>query len=249
MTDNYVVPQWPAPSNVHSVSTTRLPGVGEIPFDRFNLGTHVGDNQKVVTENRAVLRSECGLPGPPQWLNQVHGIDVQYVAQVTDSVPTADAAWTDQPNCVLSVMTADCLPVLLSSRTGSCVAALHGGWRGLVGGIVEATVDAMPIDNPDDLIAWLGPAIGPQHFEVGAEVRSAFTDKSEKFNHCFAATEKPDKYLADIFEIGRQCLLASGVKSVFGGGVCTFQEKTHFFSHRRDAGITGRMASLIWIKQ
>jgi YfiH family protein len=247
MQHKYVIPQWPVPEQIKSVSTTRQPGCSTEPFNSFNLGTHVGDDPAVVEKNRAVLQSDCSLPAAPQWLNQVHGCVVHRVDHVTESVPVADAAWTNTPNCVLSIMTADCLPVLLASRSGDCVAALHGGWRGLAEGVVKATVDALPVHDPADLIAWLGPAIGPQHFEVGAEVRSAFVNKGKAFSRCFVKTAGVDKYLADIFEIGRLCLHGAGVLSVHGGGVCTFKEKNRFFSHRRDAGKTGRMASLIWI--
>ena len=247
MQHNYVTPQWPVPAQIKSVSTTRQPGFGTEPFNHFNLGTHVGDDPAVVEKNRAVLRSDCGLPSAPQWLNQVHGCEVHRVDHVTESLPTADATWTNQPKCVLAIMTADCLPVLLASRSGDYIAALHGGWRGLAEGVVEATVDALPVPDPSHLIAWLGPAIGPQHFEVGLEVRSAFLKKSENFRRCFVQAGAPDKYLANIFDIGRLCLRDAGVRAVHGGGTCTFKEKNRFFSHRRDAGKTGRMASLIWI--
>ena len=244
----FIKPDWPVPLNVNTVSTTRKPGVGCAPFDSFNLGLHVNDDPDVVTQNRAILKSECALPNLPQWLNQVHGTEIVHISRSSVSVPTADAAWTDSPGCVLSVMTADCLPVLFASRAGDCVAVAHGGWRGLVNGVLERTVEAMPVDNPAELLAWFGPAIGPECFEVGAEVRQAFVEKSSVFDECFLPTASdPDKYMADIFQIGRKCLQSVGVDAVFGGGVCTFQDKDRFFSHRRDGGKTGRMASLIWI--
>lgn len=246
--DEFVRPQWPVPPTIGSISTTRLPGVGMAPFDSFNLGLHVNDDPKTVAANRLVLKAECALPGSPQWLNQVHGTETIRVQRVSEKTPTADAAWTNTPGCVLSVMTADCLPVLFSSRSGDCVAVAHGGWRGLVDGVLESTVSAMPVSDPNEILAWFGPAIGPECFEVGAEVRLAFIRKSAVFEQCFVPSAVDSgKYLADIFQIGRLCLREVGVEAVFGGGICTFQDEVRFFSHRRDQGKTGRMASLIWI--
>lgn len=247
MTDKYIVPNWSAMSRIKSVSTTRLGGHGVKPYDSFNLGEHVNDNAVVVKANRDQLTEELALPATPNWLNQVHGVDVVYCDRATDTVTTADAAWTDQPGCVLSVMTADCLPVLLASRSGGVVAVAHGGWRGLASGILESTVAALPVE-PQLLQAWLGPAIGPNHFEVGSEVREAFLNQNPGFQHCFTESSlTADKYFANIFRLGEFCLRAAGVSQIFGGGICTFEGKKRFFSHRRDQGTTGRMASLIWI--
>lgn len=244
--NKYLYPEWQLPGCIRAASTTRLHGAGVAPFDSFNLGMHVGDDAEVVQSNRDLLVHELELPDQPQWLNQVHGCDICYVTHASAAAPTADAAWTDQPGCVLAVMTADCLPLLLASRSGDCVAVIHGGWRSLLADVVQQTVAAMRVE-PAELSAWLGPAIGPEAFEVGAEVKDAFTKKNQQFNHCFREGSH-GKYTADIFSIGRQCLAVAGVTSATGGDHCTFQDQTHFFSHRRDAGKTGRMASLVWIE-
>ncbi|MEM7258815.1 MAG: peptidoglycan editing factor PgeF [Pseudomonadota bacterium] len=246
--NKYIYPQWPAAANVKAASTTRLAGYSASPCDSFNLGDHVGDEQQAVLDNRRLLQQELCLPGKPQWMNQVHGTDVFYVAKSSDNVPTADALWSDQCDCVLTVMTADCLPVLLAAKNGNCIATIHGGWRGLVGGVIQRTVQALPVP-PEDLVAWLGPAIGPQAFEVGAEVRDAFVNLNVQYDNCFVPTQHSGKYLADIFAIGRYCLADAGVDAVCGGERCTYQDPQHFFSYRRDSGNTGRMASLIWIEQ
>ncbi len=245
--DKFLIPQWPSPERVRAISTTRTGGVSRRPYDGLNLGVHVGDSPEAVRENRRLLESALGLPGSPVWLNQVHGTDVIYVDRATAGVQTADAAWTDQPGCVLSVMTADCLPVLLASKSGDVVAVAHGGWRGLVNGILQKTVAALPV-RTDEILAWLGPAIGPSKFEVGAEVRDAFVNIDSAFAACFQlSAQSTDKFFADIFRIGQHCLHDAGVTGVFGGGVCTFERQESYFSHRRDQGNTGRMASLLWM--
>lgn len=239
----YLQPDWPIDDSVHAVSTTRAGGTSSGAYNSFNLGLHVGDDATSVQSNRNSLMDELGLPSVPVWLNQVHGTDMIYVEQGTNEVKTADAAWTDRADCVLSVMTADCLPVLLCAPDEGIIAVAHGGWRGLAGDILQKTVAALPVDS-SKLVAWLGPAIGPGHFEVGVEVRDAFR---EEVTPAFRlVSESPVKYHADIFEIGRFCLQQAGVEKVFGGGFCTFKEQKRFFSHRRDLGTTGRMASLIW---
>ncbi len=242
----YLTPEWPSPANVRAVSTTRLSGNSAVPFCSFNLGDHVGDDPAAVQRNRDALCDELTLPDAPQWLNQVHGSDIRYVDQRCDNAPDADAAWTDQPGRVLSIMTADCLPVLITAKSGVCIAAIHGGWRGLLDEVIQKTVAALPVP-PGELLAWLGPAIGPQAFEVGAEVREAFVQKNKGFDCCFVAQPGAEKFLADIFAIGRLCLHHAGITEISGGVHCTFQDQKHFFSYRRDAGSTGRMASLIWL--
>lgn len=247
MPGKYIVPDWSAVPGIKAVSTTRLGGHGQKPYDSFNLGVHVNDNAANVEANRDQLVEELTLPAAPKWLNQIHGTELVYCDQATTGVCTADAAWTDQPGCVLSVMTADCLPVLLASQSGDVVAVAHGGWRGLADGILEKTVAALPVE-PHRLQAWLGPAIGPANFEVGAEVREAFLSQSPAFQDCFAHSHHAvNKYLANIFKLGEYCLRAAGVTQILGGGICTYEDKRRFFSHRRDQGVTGRMASLIWV--
>ncbi len=234
---------WPAPARVRTLVTTRDGGVSLAPYASLNLGQHVGDDPAAVAENRARLRA-C-LPAEPFWLNQVHGIGVQEAcADAPDVPPDADAGFTRQPGVVCAVMTADCLPVLLTDRSGSVVAAAHAGWRGLCNGIIEATIARMAVPA-NDILAWLGPAIGPDAFEVGPEVRAAFMAHDPTAASAFAAI--PDgKYLADIYLLARQRLNACGVTEVHGGDACTVTERERYFSYRRD-GRTGRMASLIWL--
>ena len=234
---------WPAPARVRTLVTTREGGVSLAPYASLNLGQHVGDDPAAVAENRARLRA-C-LPAEPFWLNQVHGIGVQEAcADAPDVPPDADAGFTRQPGVVCAVMTADCLPVLLTDRSGSVVAAAHAGWRGLCNGIIEATIARMAVPA-NDILAWLGPAIGPDAFEVGPEVRAAFMAHDPTAASAFAAI--PDgKYLADIYLLARQRLNACGVTDVHGGDACTVTERERYFSYRRD-GRTGRMASLIWL--
>ncbi|MCG9052455.1 peptidoglycan editing factor PgeF [Laribacter hongkongensis] len=234
---------WPAPARVRTLVTTRDGGVSLAPYASLNLGQHVGDDPAAVAENRARLRA-C-LPAEPFWLNQVHGIGVQEAcADAPDVPPDADAGFTRQPGVVCAVMTADCLPVLLADRSGSVVAAAHAGWRGLCNGIIEATIARMAVPA-NDILAWLGPAIGPDAFEVGPEVRAAFMAHDPTAASAFTAI--PDgKYLADIYLLARQRLNACGVTEVHGGDACTVTERERYFSYRRD-GRTGRMASLIWL--
>ncbi|MCG9082710.1 peptidoglycan editing factor PgeF [Laribacter hongkongensis] len=234
---------WPAPARVRTLITTRDGGVSLAPYASLNLGQHVGDDPAAVAENRARLRA-C-LPAEPFWLNQVHGIGVQEAcADAPDVPPDADAGFTRQPGVVCAVMTADCLPVLLADRSGSVVAAAHAGWRGLCNGIIEATIARMAVPA-SDILAWLGPAIGPDAFEVGPEVRTAFMAHDPTAASAFAAI--PDgKYLADIYLLACQRLNACGVTEVHGGDACTVTERERYFSYRRD-GRTGRMASLIWL--
>lgn len=242
MIADWIRPDWPAPARVRALSTTRCGGVGGQPYDSLNLGTHVGDLPASVAANRAILRGV--LPGEPYWLNQVHGTRVVDAA-CPDGVPDADASVSRRPGAVCVVMTADCLPVLLCDRAGSVVGAAHAGWRGLQGGVVEATVAAMQVP-PSDIIAWLGPAIGPTAFEVGDEVRAAFVDAEPGAAAAFRPGVQSGKWLADIYLLARLRLQSLGVSGVFGGDLCTVTDRQRFFSYRRD-GVTGRMASLVWL--
>ena len=238
-----LIPDWPAPDRVRAVSTTRHGGVSLPPYDSLNLGDHVGDAPERVAANRQHLRQALKLPAEPAWLDQVHGNRTVAAEQVTVPVE-ADAAYTRQGGAVCVVMTADCLPMLLCDRAGVCVAAAHGGWRGLAGGMLGATIARIDCD-PGDLLAWLGPAIGPAAFEVGAEVRQAFLELDSGNAACFQPSPT-GRWLADIYELARRQLRALGVTAIYGGGWCTFSERERFFSYRRD-GRTGRMASLIWL--
>lgn len=242
MSDAWIVPDWPAPARVRALSTTRAGGVSVAPYDSLNLGIHVGDDPASVADNRAQVRRI--VPSEPAWLNQVHGTAVVDAASVA-GVPDADASVSRTPGAVCVVMTADCLPVLLCDRAGTVVGAAHAGWRGLHGGVIEATVAAMQV-APGDVIAWLGPAIGPAAFEVGDEVRAAFVAVDASADSAFKPAGQPGKWLADIYLLARQRLAALGVTAVYGGDCCTVSESQRFFSYRRD-GVTGRMGTLVWL--
>lgn len=239
---NPIVPDWPAPARVKSLMTTRDGGVSLAPWASFNLGDHVGDDPAHVAANRAHLCRQ--LPAGPVWLRQVHSARVVELGR--EPSPEADAAFTREPGQVCAVLTADCLPVLFCDRAGSVVAAAHAGWRGLAGGVLEATVAAMQA-APEDILAWMGAAIGPHAFEVGDDVRVAFIDPHPEAAAAFLPHPgQPGKWLADLFLLARIRLRHAGVDAIYGGGRCTFSEAGHFYSYRRD-GVTGRMASLIWL--
>lgn len=235
-----VFPDWPAPANVKAIQTTRRGGLSVKPYDTLNLGSHVQDNSVTVAQNRQLLSHY--LPSEPVWLNQVHGIEVVDAAQCT-CVPEADAAFARQRSVVCVTMTADCLPVLLCDKQGTVVAAVHAGWRSLCDGVIETTVKKMQA-SPADLMAWLGPAIGPQAFEVGGEVKAAFVAKDAQSEIAFIS--HGDKWLGNLYLIAKQRLANVGVSAVYGGEECTYSQPEKYFSFRRD-GITGRMASLIWL--
>ena len=252
--DSQLVADWPAPPNVRAFTTLRTgPGVSLPPFDKFNLGLGCGDDPAHARENRERLLGEFGLPAAPRWLQQVHGVDVRRFDEAAPSAalsnssePTADAATTRLPATVLAVLTADCLPVLFCNEAGTEVAAAHAGWRGLAGGILEATVQAMH-SSPESVLAWLGPAAGPQAYEVGAEVREAFLAHDQRAASAFTQT-RPGHWLVDLYALARQRLADVGVHRVYGGGLCTISDPQRFYSHRRDQR-TGRMASLILLQQ
>lgn len=238
---DWIVPDWPAPSGVRALVTTRSGGVSAAPYATLNLGAHVGDSADAVAENRARLRRH--LPAEPCWLEQIHGTAVADADHAGRGVPRADAAVARQPGRVCAVLTADCLPVLLCRDDGAVVAAAHAGWRGLAAGVLEAAVAAM--DGPAHrLLAWLGPAIGPQAFEVGPEVRDVFVAHDAAAAQAFAPG-RGDRCFADLYRLARLRLAAAGVMRVSGGGWCTFGDAARFYSYRRD-GRTGRMATLIW---
>lgn len=242
--EDWIVPDWPAPATVHSLFTTRHGGVSSGPYASLNLGSHVGDDPEAVAANRARLARV--LPQAPVWLEQVHGTVVVDLDRLPpDSLaPPADAVVARSPGRVAAIMTADCLPVLFCNRAGTAVAAAHAGWRGLQAGVLEAAVTALDCP-PEEVLAWLGPAIGPLAFEVGDEVRAALVDDAPQAALAFQA-QGEGKWLADIYLLARQRLAARGVHAVYGGQWCTVSEPVRFFSYRRD-GVTGRMAALIWL--
>jgi YfiH family protein len=238
----YLTPDWPAPAGVRAAFTLRTGGVSLAPFDSLNTGAHVGDAAAAVIENRRRVVRSLGLPSEPQWLEQVHGAEVADL-DAADPRARADAAFTHAAGRVCAVQVADCLPVLLAARDGSAVAAAHCGWRGLAGGVLEATVRALGVPA-NELFAWLGPAIGPGAFEVGEEVRAAFVAGDARAAAAFVANPR-GRWQCDLFELARQRLAALQVPAVYGGGVCTHDDPQRFFSYRRD-GRCGRMAALIW---
>jgi YfiH family protein len=244
-----IYPDWSAPKHIGALSTIRAGGVSTAPYDNggtggLNLGTHVNDRAQDVEINRGLLRQL--LPASPIWLAQVHGTRVVDAADAISGTE-ADAIITTQPGQVCTIMTADCLPVLFSDAAGKVVGAAHAGWRGLAGGVLENTVARMRAAGADEIIAWLGPAIGPTRFEVGSDVLAAFADHDPRAASAFSAIpERADKYLADIYALARLRLQSVGVQRIAGGGLCTVTDPG-FYSYRRD-GVTGRMASLIWIK-
>ena len=249
----WIEADWPAPPGVRGFTSVRRGlGVSQAPFDALNLGTLYGeqrDEPAAVLRNRELLAQAAGLPSAPRWLHQVHGAGVVRFDDADDGgEPEADAAVTATPGTVLAILTADCLPVLLAADDGSEVGAAHAGWRGLADGVLEATVAAMRSD-PARLRAWLGPAAGPQRYEIGADVRDAFLAVDAAAEAAFVAT-RPGHWLVDLYALARQRLARAGVRAdhIHGGGLCTISEPDRFYSHRRDRR-TGRMATLIWMQR
>mgnify|MGYP006356514335 FL=1 len=248
--DSFIIPEWPAPPNVRAVVTTRVGGVSVAPFDSFNLAFHVNDNAVAVVENRRKLLTalnEIAPCGPPQWLQQVHGTEVVDAFSEpkirAQNVPEADAVTTTHRGLPCVVMTADCLPVFFSDRNGNRVAVAHAGWRGLCNGILENTLARFT--NPAEVMCWLGPAIGANAFEVGADVRDAFMKVDKSAASAFVAKAN-GKYYAGIYELARQRLVKAGIGMISGGEMCTVSDGERFYSYRREQ-TTGRMASIIWL--
>jgi len=242
----YLVPDWPAPPGVRAVSTTRVGGHSAAPFDSFNLGLRSGDVPEVVGRNLGLLAGDLRLPREPRWLRQVHGTCVVGDGDGDgDGAPEADASVTSRANVVCAVLTADCLPVLLSTLDGGSVAAAHAGWRGLAAGVLENVVEDLARPG-GAIMAWLGPGIGPRAFEVGDEVREAFLERDAGCGACFQPSPS-GRWLADLPGLATRRLHGIGITRIYGGETCTYSEPERFFSYRRDQR-TGRMASLIWIE-
>jgi hypothetical protein len=240
--DDWIVPAWPAPAGVRALITTRLGGVSERAYASLNLADHVGDDANRVRENRR--RLALRVPAEPVWLMQEHGIRV--VRADDASIGTrGDAAVAFRPGRACAVLTADCLPVLLCDRRARSVAAVHAGWRGLAAGVIEAAVAAMDADA-ESVLAYLGPAIGPASFEVGADVRTAFLARDPAAAAAFEPLAS-GKFMADLYRLARRRLAACGITEVWGGDYDTFAESHRFFSYRRDR-TTGRMAAVTWLE-
>ena len=240
--DHCIIPDWPAPNNVQAVQTTRKGGISSAPYDSLNLGSHVGDAPLCVARNRMLLNTL--LPSEPVWLEQMHGTLVTN-ADMASCLPQADACIARHRAAVCVVLTADCLPVLLCDTQGSVVGAAHAGWKGLAAGVIEATVQAMNV-VPQNLLAWLGPAISQDAFEVGAEVRTAFTAVHPQALPAFIPGPN-GKWFADIYALARLRLNALGITRIYGGEHCTYRDTEHFYSYRRE-GSTGRMGTFIWLE-
>ena len=250
--------QWPVPAKVRAFTTLRHgAGVSLAPFDEFNLGARCGDEAQAVVANRAALVEGFALPSPPQWLQQVHGTEVMrfpasFPAQAREGgeEPVADASVTSTPGIVLAILTADCLPVVFAAQDGSEIGAAHAGWRGLASGVLENTVAAMQAPA-GGLIAWLGPAAGPQAYEIGEEVFDAFVQQDAQAASAFAAT-RPGHWRVDLYGLARQRLAKLGITRVHGGDLCTISDPQRFYSHRRStsdgSGRTGRMATVAWLQ-
>ncbi len=239
--DHWLIPDWPAPANIKAGTSLRSGGVSLPPYASLNLGDHVGDDPAAVAENRQRLN----LPTEPIWLKQIHST---HIADASHGVPgqiEADGSYTNQPHIICTVLTADCLPLLICNKQGTQVAAVHAGWRGLATGIIEAAVEKFT-DSPRELLIWLGPAIGSDHYEVGHDVRDIFMTHDPAAKAAFAAQR--ETWRMDIYTLARQRLHALGLSHIHGGNHCTYREARQFYSYRRD-GITGRMASLIWQEQ
>jgi polyphenol oxidase len=267
-----IEPDWPAPARVRSAFTLRTGGVSGAPYDSLNVGAHVGDVSTAVEENRRRVRERLRLPGEPVWLQQVHGVEVadldvrapapvgrldagaelrmsagraEAAAPAASGPSSADAAITRTPGRVCVIQVADCMPVLFAARDGSAVGAAHAGWRGLAGGVLEETVRHLGVPAAQ-LVAWLGPTIGQQHFEVGDEVRAAFISHDPDAASAFESNAR-GRWQCDLYSLARRRLAALGVRSISGGGWCTYADAARFFSYRRD-GQCGRMAALIWME-
>lgn len=243
-----IIPQWPAPGNVHAAATTRRGGYSQPPYDSFNLAAHVGDQPEAVQQNRELLRRELRLPASPCWLDQRHGSEVAVVDNVTPGKTprTADAAVAQSGGKVCVVLTADCLPVLLCDKGGTCVAAVHAGWRGLAAGVLAAALAQLNVPA-DGLMAWLGPCISARAYEVDQPVRARLLAASPDSGSAFHPS-RPGHWLADLAAVARLQLREHGVIEIYGTDLCTYSEPQRFFSHRRD-GDTGRQATLIWLQR
>ena len=239
-------PDWPAPPHVFACSTYRHQGKSQEPFHSWNLATHVGDDPEAVADNRKLLTERLALPAEPVWLDQVHGNHIiKLTSPSVDDIPRADGSYSRVTGSVCAVLTADCLPVLITDREGTQVAAVHAGWRGLAAGVIQQAIGLFDCPR-EEILVWLGPAIGPQAFEVGEEVRSVFVEQLTACETSFIA-QGDKKFLANIYQIARQLLESIKVTAVFGGDRCTYSESDAFFSYRRQQQ-TGRMASLIWME-
>ncbi len=239
MSVEVVKADWPAPANVQAFTTTKMGGFSKDAWSSMNLGQRCGDKPAAVQRNREKLVSQ--LPAAPKWLQQVHGRRVLTHSLVGSETPKADAMVSFSPGQVCAILTADCLPVLFCNRAGNRIAAAHAGWRGLAQGVLQAAAKQMD-EAPGEIMAWLGPAIGPKVYQVGEDVRQAFAQE-----HGIYFRKNGDRWSLDLCGVARRMLTQLGIAAVYGGHFCTFSDSERFFSFRRD-GVTGRMASVIWLE-
>lgn len=242
-----VQPNWQAPQHIKAFATTRLGGKSLQPFDSFNLSLNIGDDRENAISNREHLVKALNLPEPPRWVSQTHSTLVQDISKM-ESICEADATFTTENNQVCAILTADCLPILLTNQAGTFVAAIHAGWRGLLNGVLENTLSSSPLIN-DSTIAWLAPAISQKAFEVGSEVKEAFLNNDPTYASYFIDSTRPNHFFADLYGIAREKLEKFGLAKhlISGGDHCTYLDSKHFYSYRRDGKDSGRQATLIWM--
>lgn len=247
MKDLFLTPNWPAPPSIRAYTTLRMGlGVSKPPYQQFNLAEHVADSPEDVKKNRELLKQSLSLPAEPIWINQIHS-NIVIEATPQNQYKDADATFTRLPNQVCAILTADCLPIFLCDQDGTRIAAIHAGWRGIAHGIIENTIEVLDV-NPDKLLAWFGPAISQQHYEVGDEMRDIFLQHDKDSVNAF--TLSPQKrWLANLYQLARLRLNKCGISRIYGGEHCTYTDSERFFSYRRDGAATGRMASVLWINQ
>ncbi len=242
--NNVLHADWNVPNPIRALTTTRVGGISKPPFDTMNLALHVNDAPADVQKNRGLLLTQLQLPHEPRWLNQVHGTHAIDITHATDI--NADACYTQNKNTVCAVMTADCLPILICNTQGSEVAAIHAGWRGLLNGVINNTIQSLQ-SKPKELLAWLGPAISTAHFAVSEEIVIAFSERDSHNKACFKQDDNQQWY-ADLYALAKNTLQQLGLAHISGGDYCTYRDADWFYSYRRDNKTTGRMASLIWIE-
>jgi YfiH family protein len=240
---DYIIPTWPTPEDIKCVTTKRIGGYSQHVYRSLNLGDHVKDDKENVDQNRQLIKKDLQLPNDPVWLEQVHGSRVLHLAKDIPKHKTADAAYTSEVGVVCAVLTADCLPVVFCDQVGDHVAVAHAGWRGLIKGVLKNTLQTIPVAN-ENIMCWLGPAIGSNKFEVGEEVVEQFLANNVTHENAFQK-QSNEKYLANIYQLAINILSKYGVINIYGGEYCTYGESDKFYSYRRD-GVTGRMATLVW---
>lgn len=244
---SFIKPDWNAPSHIKAFTTTRLGGYSTPPFDAFNLGLNVSDDRHSTVKNRELLTQSLKLPEPPRWVSQTHSTIVQNISEM-EATCEADATFTTENQHVCAILTADCLPIVLTNTDGSYVAAIHAGWRGLLNGILENTLHTY-VMSKDNMLVWLAPAISQKAFEVGLEVKDAFLASNPNYAQHFIDSQRPQHFFADLYGIAKNKLTSLGIplNNISGGDYCTYSDEQYFYSHRRDGKNSGRQATLIWI--